>query len=469
MMKRILASLALACAANAGAFNIPIAVPVIEYVNETTGHYRLTVGGNAGYDEGANGWVRTGHAFTQYTSQHDDSPVCEFYSPLHDAYFYTPYAAECEFLKRPGTGWTYRGYTFTSPPPEATGCPQPRIAVRRLFDGGSNHRFSADPAIIAKMLQRGWVDEGIGFCAHAAGLEPERRFDAYFSSGPMPQSECEARVGPCIALAQLTPMRTRIPPYLPPAYLGPNPAYPPMLDIVGVTGQDLWTSRTGDANDIRQHSFFTNNGAIHLVGNDRDRLSGPYAGLHPMYQLPRLETPFDERAFPWRNGRERDLVVTSTLSVTTLTRGNASSHAYGLPLIQFTDRGSGRSFYVTLQAFGTSPGGDFIGTDYSTGFAIVSTSFRENPLFGRRVSGEYTQCDVDSLADCLPSTNFTFQLSKADFRAVLGHARRMDPSLSTDPADYFVASYRFHIETYLDATIGMAISRVSLQIWPRVQ
>ena len=124
---------------------------------------------------------------------------------------------------------------------------------------------------------------------------------------------------------------------------------------------------------------------------------------------------------------------------------------------------------MTLQAFGISPGGDFIGADYSTGWAIVSTSFRENPLFGRRLSGNYTQCDPASTRPCLPPTPFRFQVGKADFQQVLGHARTVDPALSTDPADYFVASFRQHNETYLDATLGMATYQLTLEIWPRVQ
>jgi hypothetical protein len=471
MVMRILALLALAWAGSAGAFSTPTPYYVVEYVNEVTGHYRLAGWDTRALDNGGEDgrWVRTGHVFTQYTfGQLGEVPVCRFHSPVHGTYYYTPRPAECAALFQPGSGWVYQGNDFSAPPATSTGCPS-SVAVRRLWDGLAGFRFSADPATIVKMLQRGWTDEGIGFCAYAVGLAPERSFDAYSSGAPKDLSECEAKVGPCVATQHLAPMTRRIPPLLPPSYIQRNDAYPSILnDVIGVSGLDLYTSREGGAPDVMQHSLYTETGGVYLTGIDR--LSGPYASLSLMYQLEGGVGPTsDERLFPWRNGRERDLMITSTISVTTLTRGHASSDAYGMQLIHFADRVSGRRFYVTLQAFGVAPGGDYIGADYSTGRAIVSTSYRENPLFGRRILGNVARCNVDSPEDCLPRTTFTFQLSKADFQAILGHARRVDPLLTADPANYFVSSFHQHNETYLDAVIGMATVRLNLSIWPRVQ
>ncbi len=486
MLNRILALLAFGWAANAGAFCFPRPYFVVEYVNEGTGHYMLfSQSSEEGrwIDNGGDGglWTRTGYAFTFAPSNSCTAqlpPVCRFYSPLHNTHFFTPYAAECAALKQPESGWVFEGNEFHAPLPTSTGCPGTTLVVRRLFDGGSDHRYSADAAIIAKMIERGWVDEGIGFCADAAGLAPERSFNSSTNGAPR-LADCEANVGPCVALARLAPMPTLIPQYLPPNYIRGNPFFPLVGGVVGVGGGYFYTSRTEDSSDLLQHSFYLKGayvegsgfdgiGGYHIVGGDR--LSGPYAGTHLTYQLPVAAGPDpDERVFPWRLGRERELVVTSVVSVRTVTRANPSSHAYGMPLIHFTASASGRSLYVTLQSFGTSPGGDYIGTDYVTGWAIVSTSLRENPLFGRRLSGNFAQLAPGYSTGCMPRTTFKFELSKADFQKVLGHASTVDPELSTDPADYFLASFRHHNETYLDATLGMAIYGLTLEIWPRAQ
>src|SRR6185436_20675090 len=107
MLKRLLALLALGFAANAGAFGLPAPYPVVEYVNEATGRYRLVaftplldVGGEDGH------WVRTGYVFTEYTfGSLGESPVCHFYNPVHGADYYTPRNAECDVLRQPGSGW----------------------------------------------------------------------------------------------------------------------------------------------------------------------------------------------------------------------------------------------------------------------------------------------------------------------------------------------------------------------------
>ena len=478
MLKRILALIALTWATSAGAFIVGTYVSVVEYVNEATGRYMLLRNGSTWLDDGGDGgrWTRTGHVFSVFESFGPgfDSPVCRFYSPAFNAHFFTPYPAECEALKSTGSGWVFEGEEFRTPLPNAGACGG--VVVRRLFDGVADHRYSADAATIAKMLARGWVDEGIGFCANGTYLAPEKSFDPINGIAPLPRpvAECEAKVGPCMAAAQLPAMPTMISPWADRSHgNAPNPAYPSEPDIRSVMGtveRDIYTSLPAGSSpsEVLQHSFYFNQGGFHIVG--ADRLSGPYAGMYLMQQLPGVPgSSKDERVFPWRNGRERELVIASSLSVRSVTRANASSHAYGMPMIQFADRASGRSFYVTLQAFGTLPAGDYIGPDYSTGWAIVSTSFRANPLFGRRLSGEFTLCSPASTDECVPATTFSFALSKADFQKVIGFARSVDRALSSDPADYFVASFRQHNETYLEATLGMLSYRLILEIWPYVQ
>ena len=469
--------LALTCATNASAFITGSFSAVVEYVNEATGRYMLLKNGSTLLDDGGDGgrWTRTGHVFSVYESfsGSSEAPVCRFYSAASNAHFFTPYPAECEALKRPGSGWVFEGNEFGSQLPSAAGCSFGLVAVRRLSDRGPDHRYSADPPTIARMLARGWVDEGIGFCAFGTYLAPEKHFDPINAVGlPRPIGECTAKAGPCVAVAQLPAMPTLVSPWLDRSRGNtPNPGYPiDIRSVMGTVERDIYTSLPAGASesDVLRHSFYFNRGGFHIVG--ADRREGPYASMSLMQQLPGVAgSSQDERVFPWRNGRERELIIASSLSVRSVTRANTSSHAYGMPMIQFADRASGRSFYVTLQAFGTLPAGDFVGADYSTGWAIVSTSFRANPLFGRRLSGEFVLCDPTSTAECLPATTFTFALSKADFQKVVGLARGIDPALSTDPGNYFVASFRQHNETYLDATLGILTYRLILEIWPYVQ
>ena len=56
-------------------------------------------------------------------------------------------------------------------------------------------------------------------------------------------------------------------------------------------------------------------------------------------------------------------------------------------------------------------------------------------------------------------------MKRADFQAALGRARGDDPSLSADPADFFLARVAFHNETYLDVRLGAATVGLTAQVW----
>jgi hypothetical protein len=146
------------------------------------------------------------------------------------------------------------------------------------------------------------------------------------------------------------------------------------------------------------------------------------------------------------------------------------SQAYGHPQLQFGDAKSGHSFLVTVQAFGTVPPGDFVGSDARTGEPIVSTVFRPNPMFGRVLSGSFIRCPGDGTT-CAPTAataappQFAFSLQRADFQVALDQARTVDPALSADRADYFLGRVAFHNETYLDAQLGTSIVGLTAEIW----
>jgi hypothetical protein len=264
-------------------------------------------------------------------------------------------------------------------------------------------------------------------------------------------------------------MPTYITSWLPPSYIVRNPAYPwgEIEKVTGVEQTFMWTALPVGSSDLVQRSFVQSPLPIGIHVQGSERLSGVYAGASPMRVFPGAAgASGDDRVFPWPGTRDHTLVLDTQLSVTRARRSNDNAHAYGHPMLEFVDQASGRKFYVTLQAFGTLPAGDYVGPDATTGWAIVSTPFRADPLFGKRLAGEYVQCDPGSATACIPSsTRFKFSIDRAAFQAVLARARGVDPALSTNVSDFFLASFRMHNETYLDAELGMALFNMTLEIF----
>jgi hypothetical protein len=97
------------------------------------------------------------------------SPVCRFYLPPQngDSHFYSASAAECADVRA-----RFPSFVFEAPdvmhvalPDLATGeCPSATQKVFRLWNNrvDSNHRYTADPAVKAPMIARGYVAEGYG-------------------------------------------------------------------------------------------------------------------------------------------------------------------------------------------------------------------------------------------------------------------------------------------------------------------
>jgi hypothetical protein len=446
------------------------AVTVIEYVNEVNGRYLLLPVGDPEVgivERGAAGpgWQRTGNDFTTVTWA--PLPVCRFYSRVFNAHFYTADPAECESVKR-DPAWIYEKSPFGALPPVNGSCPG-NVPVYRVYRDG-DHRYTADPALRAIMLDKGWRDEGIAFCVRSGGREPidtvralPTRIDA--------ASACERVAGSCVALDSLGAMPNRVPPYLPPNYITINPAYPPQADAwTGGWGVgDLHTSQPAIPSQILAHSFASASGALYIVGHDR--AGGDYARIAPMGALPGVAGSHgDERMFVWRAASDRELRVSASVSVGVVAREAPGSQAYGHPVLQFGDAASGHSFVVTLQAFGTIPPRDFVGADARTGEPIVSTVFRADPLFGRALSGSFIPCAGDGSA-CAPrqanvaQVPFVFAIRRADFAAALRFARTVDPALSADTADYILARIALRNETYLDARLGATVTALAAELW----
>jgi YVTN family beta-propeller protein len=123
----------------------------------------------------ADNWHRTFGFFRVWTTPGAGRvPVCRFFSTAFGAlssHFYTPYASECTQLQSnpslssvwqlESTAVYYLALT------DANGnCPSNTSPLYRVYNNGMggapNHRYTADAAVRAQMLQAGWLAEGSG-------------------------------------------------------------------------------------------------------------------------------------------------------------------------------------------------------------------------------------------------------------------------------------------------------------------
>ena len=152
------------CAAAAGT--------AIEYFNPAFGHYFITASPEeaAALDVGAfPGWQRTGETFAvETTAQPGLQPACRFFSgesfAPKSSHVYTPYAAECEHLKR-GSVWQFEGIAFQLALPDAIGqCAEGQSRLYRLYNdgmsGAPNHRYTNRDDMFIGLVGQGWVVEG---------------------------------------------------------------------------------------------------------------------------------------------------------------------------------------------------------------------------------------------------------------------------------------------------------------------
>ncbi len=476
----------------ASAFIIPAPPPyAAEFVNDFSGHYVLIrdPAERAAIDAGAAGpgWRRTGYSFQvrEPGTEVVDGNVCRFYAPGVNSHFHTGFAAECNYLRDNATGWIFEKFDFSAPLAHGS-CEFMMTPVHRLYNnrhsvGDPNHRYAADPEVRAEMLARGWTDEGIAFCTPAALREPAKSF-TIVSGKLAPTAECEdesINLGACTALNQLPRMPNSVTDTLPPSWVVPNPAYP--VEVRSVTGVGLGAHLLETAQPIASpgevalHSFLQTNGTSPWFGihvNALDRTHGDYSSINPLYQFvtraPAAGAP-DERVFPWGDGRDHELVVTFNLRVNRLLRANAESHAYGHPTIQFIDRTSGEHLYVTLGTYGSTPvgGEDYLARDVVTRRVIVSTTFRADPSFGKRLSGDWIACSGAGPCNPAATDAFGFSIDRGAFQRVLDRARTLSATLSADPADYHLANFHFNNEVYRDGDIGLQLSNYMLSIYDR--
>jgi hypothetical protein len=125
-------------------------------------------------DYRANEAVRTGRPFGFWSAA--DAPtgakaVCRFQgNPTRGqtSRFLTLQGSECDTLRN-DAGWVLEGEgeSFAVPAGPGGECAPEHIAVTRFVNGlrNANHRYVAESGVAAQMRGRGWIEEGVAFCA----------------------------------------------------------------------------------------------------------------------------------------------------------------------------------------------------------------------------------------------------------------------------------------------------------------
>jgi hypothetical protein len=158
---------------------------VVEYYHPLLDHYFMTSSANevALLDGSPLGWIRTGASFGAWSpgALPGAAHVCRFYGdPVigPNSHFYTGEDFECDLLLRVAAAtpvgmpaWRLEGRPFDIAIPSNSVCPANLQPVYRVFNGivgpvnGPNHRYTTDTVLYTAMQAKGWLPEGVHFCA----------------------------------------------------------------------------------------------------------------------------------------------------------------------------------------------------------------------------------------------------------------------------------------------------------------
>jgi hypothetical protein len=326
-----------------------------------------------------------------------------------------------------------------------------------------------------RMRDKGWLDEGVRWCAYGAGEIPVKSFAISTVDAPAkirPSAECEdesLNIGPCIAVNNL-----------------PTPNQPMTVQLpvspFSTTGLEFY-DKVGLSNV--QTAFAVNNSAspaeaaanafvqqydgpygppeIAVHVDTRSKRSADLSSVNPLYQLHTSKGPElrDDRFFPFgAYESEVELGIAFDLTIRLVQVRAAGGAAYGHPTLEFIDTKSGHHVYFTVLTYGTVPPADYLAFDTSTGKVIVGTVFGPNASYGRSLGASVLPTPSgfsDPNQSLANHGHFDLRLDRAAFLKVLAAARSLDTALSTDPADYLLDNYHFNNEVYLDGEIGLRL------------
>jgi hypothetical protein len=457
--------------------------PVSEFYNLSTGHYFLTGFSDeiSAIQAGAAGpgWVLTGHTFLTHSlpangcSGSCGEPVSRFYAPGPNSHFFTIDAVEAAALKQPGSGWIFEGYGFKAERPDAAGgCAAGLTPVVRLYNNrfafnDSNHRFVTGQDERARMVAKGWIDEGVKICAYGAQDDAPIRTFAFLPAldhGKIqPSSVCEdesRNLGACMAVNNLPAPTTYV-------ASAPGPVYG---SYSGLNASTFITEPVPD--EIAASRVFVQQ-AYNFYGIHVDtaqRGAAIWSSVNPLYQFKTSVEPgaFDARVFPFSHNYETDaqISVKFIANVRRVNVRNSASQAYGHPTLEFIDQRSGHHVYFTTLVYGTINGGDFVGPDLATGKVIVATTFRGDSPYVRNLAS-WTFSTPSGFTPENPwgrGGPFEYRMDRTEFARVLAAARGGDPGLSAAPEDYLLDNFHFNNEVYGDGEIGMNLGGFRLEL-----
>lgn len=150
---------------------------VVEFYNQALDHYFATQDAAEIAELGAGvhpGWAPTGESFLAYRplqSSGRAAPVCRFYGLPGaglDSHFYSASAAECDAVaQRFAAAWQLESrdaFEALLPDPVTGACPSELQPVYRLWNNraDSDHRYTTQAAVRARMVGAGYVPEGYG-------------------------------------------------------------------------------------------------------------------------------------------------------------------------------------------------------------------------------------------------------------------------------------------------------------------
>ncbi len=173
--------------ATGGTGSLPAAdARALEYYHPALDHYFMTADANEQASLANGGpdgqWRATGFSFPVWRSPLPGlEPMCRFYGDWRidpqtgkrigpDSHFYTANPQECADVPVRWPVWILEGYAFYAALPDANGsCPAGMQPVYRFFrpQGEPNHRYVTDASVASEMTARGWVPEGVTWCAGA--------------------------------------------------------------------------------------------------------------------------------------------------------------------------------------------------------------------------------------------------------------------------------------------------------------
>lgn len=156
----------------------PPALPVHAFYNAENRHYFITASDierNGIFDgKAGSNWIVLNEDFQVWPAEgpapEATQAVCRFYSEIANSHFYAVEGAECEHLKREGSGWAYEGIAFRTLTATAGSCPAGTDPIWRLYNNraaanDSNHRFTSSTTDYRSMIAAGWIGEGAVFCS----------------------------------------------------------------------------------------------------------------------------------------------------------------------------------------------------------------------------------------------------------------------------------------------------------------